>query len=243
MNVIKLDAIDSTNDFLKDLSRKQMVDNFSAVVANSQTNGKGQMGSTWDSEQGKNLIMSILVKDILKDVDQIFHLNVAIALSVIQVLESKNLPKLSIKWPNDIMSETKKIGGILIENSFKSDTTIKSVVGIGLNVNQKSFENLPKASSMSLIMKKEFNLETILQEIIFQIKRNCSLILSNQTDTLWDNYHKYLFKMNIPMPFEDSNKAKFMGIIQGVSSEGKLEIMLEDESVKTYRIKEIQMLF
>lgn len=243
MNLIKLDAIDSTNDFLKDLSRKQIVENFTAVVANNQTKGKGQMGSTWESEKGKNLIMSILVKDVLKDIDQIFHLNVAVALSVIQALEANNLPKLSIKWPNDIMSDTKKIGGILIENSFKSDTTVESVVGIGLNVNQKSFVNLPKASSMTLIMKKEFNLETILEEIIFQIKKNCSLILSNQTDKLWDNYHKYLFKMNIPMPFEDAYNAKFMGIIQGVSSEGKLELLLENDSIKTYGIKEIQMLF
>ena len=243
MNLIKLDAIDSTNDFLKDLSRKQIVENFTAVVANSQTKGKGQMGSTWNSEQGKNLTLSVLIKDVLNDVDQIFHLNVAIALAVIQVLEANNLPKLNIKWPNDIMSDGKKIGGILIENSFKSDTTIESVVGIGLNVNQKSFENLPKASSMALIMKKEFNLETILQEIIFQTKKNCSLILANKTDKLWDNYHKYLFKMNIPMPFEDAHNAKFMGIIQGVSSEGKLEVLLEDDSIKTYGIKEIKMLF
>jgi BirA family biotin operon repressor/biotin-[acetyl-CoA-carboxylase] ligase len=243
MNLIKLDAIDSTNDFLKDLSRKQIVENFTAVVANSQTKGKGQMGSTWNSEQGKNLTLSVLIKDVLNDVDQIFHLNVAIALSVIQVLEANNLPKLTIKWPNDIMSDTKKIGGILIENSFKSDTTIESVVGIGLNVNQKSFENLPKASAMALIMNKEFDLEIILQEIIFQIKKNCSLILANQTDKLWDNYYKYLFKMNIPMPFEDAYNAKFMGIIKGVSSEGKLEVLLEDDSIKTFGIKEIQMLF
>jgi BirA family biotin operon repressor/biotin-[acetyl-CoA-carboxylase] ligase len=243
MNLIKLDAIDSTNDFLKDLSRKQIVENFTAVVANSQTKGKGQMGSSWNSEQGKNLTLSILIKDVLNDVDQIFHLNVAIALSVIQVLEANNLPKLSIKWPNDIMSDGKKISGILIENSFKSDITIESVVGIGLNVNQKSFENLPKASSMTLIMKKEFNLETILQGIIFQIKKNCSFILANQTDKLWDNYHKYLFKMNIPMPFENACSVRFMGIIQGVASEGKLEVLLEDDSIKTYGIKEIQMLY
>ncbi|MBY0485730.1 MAG: biotin--[acetyl-CoA-carboxylase] ligase [Flavobacteriaceae bacterium] len=243
MNLIKLDAIDSTNDFLKGLSRKQVVENFLTVVAKTQTKGKGQMGSTWDSESGKNLIMSTLVKDVLKDIDQIFHLNVAVALSVIHVLDSYNLPKLSIKWPNDIMSDTKKLGGILIENSFKSDNTIESVVGIGLNVNQNRFDNLPKASSMALVMNKEYDLETIWQEIIFQIKRNCSLILSNQSSKIWNDYHKYLFKMNVPMPFEDSDKNRFMGIIQGVSSEGMLEVMLEDDTVKTYGIKEIQMLY
>ena len=243
MNLIKLDAIDSTNDFLKELSKNQVVENFTVVVAKNQTKGKGQMGSTWDSESGKNIIMSVLIKDVLNDVGEIFHLNVAVALSIIQVLEEFNLPKLSIKWPNDIMSETKKLCGILIENSFKSDTKIESVVGIGLNVNQKVFENLPKASSMAVVMNKEYDLDFLIEKILFQLKKYCGLILSNQEDKLWNDFHKYLFKMNMPMPFEDANQNRFMGIIQGVTDDGKLQLLLEDNSIKTCGIKEIQMLF
>jgi BirA family biotin operon repressor/biotin-[acetyl-CoA-carboxylase] ligase len=243
MNLIKLDAIDSTNDFLKELSKKQVVENFTVVVAKNQTKGKGQMGSTWNSESGKNLIMSVLVKDVLKDVDEIFHLNVAMALSVIQVLEELNLPKLSIKWPNDIMSDSKKLCGILIENSFKSDSKIESVVGIGLNVNQNTFDNLPKATSMSVVMHHEFDIDVVLNRMIFYIKKNCSIILSNQEDKLWNDFHKYLFKINVPMPFEDVHQNRFMGIIQGVTDEGKLRLLLEDDSIQTYGIKEIQMLY
>ncbi len=243
MSIIKLNAIDSTNDFLKDLTRNQLVDNFTTVVAQKQTKGKGQMGAAWESEGGKNLIMSILVKDVLQNVDEIFHLNVAIALSVLQVLQDFKVPNLSVKWPNDIMSDHKKIGGILIENSFKSDTKIESIVGIGLNVNQKQFENLPKASSMAVITSTEFDLDMLLNKIIFQIKKNCSWILSNQSDKLWKEYHNHLFKINVPMAFEDANQNKFMGIIQGVSSEGRLQVILEDDSIKSYGIKEIQILF
>ncbi len=243
MNIIKLDAIDSTNDFLKELSKNQVVENFTAVVAENQTNGKGQMGATWKSETGKNLIMSLLVSDILSNVDEIFHLNVAVSLSVVQVLEEFKLPKLTIKWPNDILSDTNKICGILIENSIKSDSKIESVVGIGLNVNQKKFENLPKASSLFVVMQKEFNLDTILNRIVFQIKKNCSLILSNQEEKLWKEFHKYIFKLNVPMPFEDADKNRFMGIIQLVTKDGKLQVVLEDDSVKTFGIKEIQMLY
>ena len=243
MSIIKLNAIDSTNDFLKDLTRNQLVDNFTTVVAQKQTKGKGQMGAAWESEGGKNLIMSILVKDILQNVDEIFHLNVAIALSVLQVLQDFKVPNLSVKWPNDIMSDHKKIVGILIENSFKSDTKIESIVGIGLNVNQKQFENLPKASSMAVITSTEFDLDMLLNKIIFQIKKNCSWILSNQSDKLWKEYHNHLFKINVPMAFEDANQNKFMGIIQGVSSEGRLQVILEDDSIKSYGIKEIQILF
>lgn len=243
MKLIKLDATDSTNDYLKSLSSKNVLENFTVITAQSQNKGRGQMGASWTSESGKNLIMSVLIKDILKNADEIFHLNVAVALAVIKSLAECNLPNLSIKWPNDIMSDNKKVCGILVENSFKSDSKIESIVGIGLNVNQTSFDNLPKASSMASIMRKEFDLDTILENIIFHIKQNCNLILSNQAYKIWNDFHSYLFKINVPMPFEDANQNRFMGIIHGVTNDGKLEVLLEDDSVKTYGIKEIQLLF
>ncbi|WP_396211954.1 biotin--[acetyl-CoA-carboxylase] ligase [Flavobacterium sp.] len=243
MKLIKLGAIDSTNDYLKSLSSKNVLENFTVITAQSQHKGRGQMGASWISEAGKNLIMSVLVKDVLKNADEIFHLNVAVASAVIQSLAECNLPNLSIKWPNDIMSDNKKVCGILVENSFKSDSKIESIVGIGLNVNQTSFDNLPKASSMASIMSKEFDLDTIVESIIFHIKQNCNLILSNQAYKVWNDFHRYLFKINVPIPFEDVNQNRFMGIIQGVTNDGKLEVLLEDDSVKTYGIKEIQLLY
>ena len=243
MNIIKLDAIDSTNDFLKDLSRNQILENFTTVVTQNQTKGKGQMGATWNSEAGKNLIMSILIKDVLQNIDEIFHLNVAVALSVTQVLEGYNIPKLAIKWPNDILSDTKKLGGILIENSFKSDNTIESVVGIGINVNQKDFQNLPKATSLALVTEHEFDINSILERIIEQLYSNCSKIVSNQSKEIWDAYHKLLFRINVPMPFEDLARNQFMGIIQGVTPDGKLQVLLENDVIHTFGIKEIQMLY
>lgn len=243
MNVIKLDAIDSTNDFLKEMSRSQSVENFTVVTAKNQTKGKGQMGATWETESGKNLIMSVLVKEVLKDIDEIFHLNVAVALAVIKALEPLNLLKLSIKWPNDIMAENKKICGILIENSFKSDNNIESIIGIGLNVNQTNFEHLPKASSLCLLKDKEFDLNEILEKIFFQIKKQCSILIANQQNILWQEYHQNLFKLNTPIAFSDADNNQFMGIIQGVNFEGRMEVLLDDDSIKTFGVKEIQMLF
>jgi BirA family biotin operon repressor/biotin-[acetyl-CoA-carboxylase] ligase len=243
MSLIKLSAIDSTNDYLKVLSRNQIIENFTTVVAEKQTQGKGQMGATWISEEGKNLIMSILIKEVLQDVDAIFHLNVAVALSIFEVLNETKVPNLSIKWPNDIMSDHKKIAGILIENSIKSDGKIESVVGIGVNVNQQNFENLPKASSMALVSNSEFDLDELLHKIIFQIKKNCGYILTNQTDKLWSKYHENLFKISVPVAFEDANQTKYMGIIQGVTLNGLLQIKLEDDLVKSFGIKEVQMLY
>ena len=242
MKLIKLDAIDSTNEFLKGLSNKQELENFTVVTAENQTKGKGQMGAVWASELGKNLIMSILIKDFLSDIAQIFNLNIAVSLAVIEALDSINIPNISIKWPNDIMSYNKKIGGILIENSIKSDGTIISVVGLGLNVNQINFENLSKASSLAVICNMEFNREDLITLIVENLKRKIKLSI-NQGDAVWDDYSNKLFKKGIPMPFSNQNEIHFMGIIQGVSALGKLQVMLEDDRIAEFDIKEIQMLY
>ena len=242
MKLIKLNAIDSTNAFLKGLASKQELENFTVVSAESQTKGKGQMGAVWTAEASKNLIMSVLVKDFSLDASQIFNLNIAVSVAVIEVLESINIPDLSIKWPNDIMAYNKKIGGILIENSIKSDGTIISIVGLGLNVNQTNFENLPKASSLAVICNTEFNKQDILFSIIDEMEKHIKLGKQNP-DVLWSNYTCKLFKIGKPMPFSSLNKINFMGIIQGVSSVGKLQILLEDYSVNEFDIKEIQMLY
>ena len=242
MKLIKLDAIDSTNEFLKGLSGNQILENFTVVTAETQTKGKGQMGSVWNSEPSKNLIMSVLIKDFITDINRIFEINIAVSVSVIQALDSLNIPELSIKWPNDIMSYNKKIGGILIENSIKSDGTIFSIVGLGLNVNQMNFKNLPNASSLAIICNTTFNKEEILLKIIENLEKNIQNWNQN-SELFWSEYTNTLFKKGIPMPFESQNQQNFMGIIQGVSPIGKLEILLEDDSVSEFDIKEIQMLY
>jgi BirA family biotin operon repressor/biotin-[acetyl-CoA-carboxylase] ligase len=186
--------------------------------------------------------MSVLIKDFVTDINQIFDINIVVSISVMKVLQDLNIPELSIKWPNDIMSYSKKIGGILIENSIKSDGSIDSIVGLGLNVNQMNFENLPKASSLAVICNASFDKENILLKIIEKLEQNIQN-WNQKSHLLWSEYTNTLFKKGIPMPFSVVNQKNFMGIIQGVSSIGKLEILLEDDSVSEFDIKEIQMLY
>ena len=246
MKLIKLDAIDSTNDFLKSLSSQDELDNFTVVTAENQTKGKGQMGAKWESESGKNLIMSALVKDFLYDNERVFDLSIIIALAVIETLKKFNIPELSIKWPNDIMSYNKKIGGILIENTIKSDGRIVSVVGLGLNVNQTNFDELKHASSLSVICNREFDKDILPELIVEKMKQKIELWETNSA-VFWKKYFNYLFRKGVPMPFKNLNSdtaaQNFMGIIQGVSPIGKIQILLEDDSVSEFDIKEIQMLY
>lgn len=242
MKLIKLDAIDSTNEFLKGISSKEALENFTVVTAENQTKGKGQMGAVWNSEVGKNLIMSVLVKDFLLEINEVFNLNIAVSLAVITALKKSNIPDLSIKWPNDILSANKKIGGILIENSIKSDGAILSIVGLGLNVNQTNFGGLPKASSLAVVTGKEFDKEKLLLEIIAHLEMNVAASKLNPA-SLRQQFVDLLYKKGVPMPFANSKDEKFMGMIQGISPVGRLQVLLEDDSVAEFDIKEIQMLY
>ena len=243
MDIIKLDATPSTNDFLKALLTNQYVENFTVVTAENQTSGRGQMGAKWEVESGKNLTFSVLIKDVLTEITSIFHLNVLVAVSITEALQHHNITNLAIKWPNDILAENKKIAGVLIENSLKSNGEIYSIVGIGLNVNQKNFNDLPKATSLSCVVNHDLNKDAVLVSVIQNLKRNVALLQIGEYDKFWQAYNQKLFKKGIPMPFEDTAGIRFMGIIQGVTSNGRLEVMLEDDSLKTFDIKEIQMLY
>jgi len=243
MKHIKLDAISSTNDFLKVLLSQQHLENFTLISAKEQTSGKGQMGSSWVSENGKNITMTLLIKDLLTRLDQMFYLNKMVANGILEALRQYPINNLSIKWPNDILSGNKKIGGVLIENIIKSDGEIFSVVGIGINVNQNDFKNLPQASSILCLSGIEFDLDKLLYEIVQQIKQNSNLILTGNFEEIDKIYHKNLFKINIPMAFETNDNERFMGIIQRVDEKGKLWIMDENDVLKSFSIKEIKLLY
>ncbi|CAM3449372.1 putative biotin--[acetyl-CoA-carboxylase] ligase [Flavobacterium longum] len=240
--LVKLGATTSTNDFLKELSQNPATENFTVVTAESQSAGRGQMGTTWMSEEGKNLMFSVLVKDFASDASQLFTLNVAVALAVCEVVEKHDIESVSIKWPNDIMSADKKIGGILIENSFKPNGEIVSVVGIGLNVNQQDFSALPKAASLHTVSGRTFNRDELREGIVERIIRNVHFI-AEHADVLWKAYHEKLFKVGVPAAFERADGHRFMGMIKSVTRDGKLELQLEDDSRKLFNIKEIQLLY
>lgn len=242
MKLVKLDAIDSTNDYLKDLVRKQSLENYSVVTAELQTKGKGQRGSTWSSEKGKNIIMSMLVRDFALSTSSMFDLNIVVSLAVQDSLISLNIPKLAIKWPNDIMSDDKKIGGILIENCFKSDSSVDSVVGIGLNVNQLEFENLPQASSLALISRATIDKDDLLKQIASEIQENIKSWKLNAQD-LSDRYTNLLYKKYEKMVFQDSDLLFFNGVIQGITPLGRLIIKHENGNILDFDIKEVKMIF
>jgi len=243
LKIIKLSAIDSTNSFLKEMASNSVVENFTVVVTDNQIKGRGQQGSIWESEAGKNLIFSVFVDFKSLNISDKKYLNYAVSLAVFEVLQQENIPGITIKWPNDILSAKKKIAGILIENSLKGPKISSSVIGIGLNVNQTSFSSsLEKASSLKIISSRTFDLEKLLIEMVTSLKSKIALLNLKAFESIETSYLNVLYKKNIPTMFKDSNDVLFMGIILGISKDGKLQVELEDETFKEFGFKEISFL-
>ena len=242
MNIIKLDAIDSTNSYLKKIILEKDVSDYTIVTANFQTEGKGQLGYMWESEDSKNLLCSIYKKDLGIKVEDQFVLSMLVSLSIIRTLEKLNLPKLYIKWPNDIMSDNKKICGILIENMVKQNSIKESVIGIGLNVNQDTFKNLPNATSIKKIKGVAFNIDELLNDLVNNIKKQFIDFNQSKIDLIFRQYEDVLYRMNIPSTFKNSEGDVFTGFIKGVNNLGRLKVLLEDNLTKSYSIKDISLM-
>jgi BirA family biotin operon repressor/biotin-[acetyl-CoA-carboxylase] ligase len=243
MYILKLNAIDSTNAYLKRMAATTLPKDYTVVVADLQTQGRGQMGTNWQAESGKSLTVSVFKTLPSFKVEQQFYISMVVSLAICKALNAFNIPKLHVKWPNDILSEDKKICGILIENVIKRNQLEGSVIGFGLNVNQKYFENLPQASSLNLISGVIFNKVEVLSEILKQLQNYFEVLEANKLSELKAEYESLLFRKDKPSTFSAQDGHTFSGIIQGVTKEGKLKVWMEDEVIKTFNLKEVTLLY
>ncbi|SFS96251.1 BirA family transcriptional regulator, biotin operon repressor / biotin-[acetyl-CoA-carboxylase] ligase [Zhouia amylolytica] len=243
MKIIKLDAIDSTNSFLRQLYAHNEVDDFTVVTTKNQTAGRGQMGAVWKTQEGKNLTASVFKSVSCLNHEDQFYVSMAVSLAIYTTLEKLLIPDLKIKWPNDILSGDKKICGILIENIFKGHALEASIIGVGLNVNQTDFEGLPQASSLKALTGVHYNLDEVLQELVSQLEDYSKYIEQQQFKMLKAAYEEKLFRIEKPSTFKDKKGRLFMGFIKGVTDRGKLKLLLEDEITAEFDLKEVQLLY
>ena len=243
MHIVKLHTTDSTNDYLKSLAKEQKLEEDTVVWALEQTNGRGQMGTKWSSEAGKNLTFSVFRKIQQITIDQQFYALMAASLAVKDVLKKLLIKDVSVKWPNDILSDKKKICGILIENVIKKGELNAMVLGVGLNVNQTVWEQAPRATSIKTLTGIHFDLQEILNLLLEQFHHYVKMLLDGDLETIKKDYEAYLFRKDKPSTFLNVNKEQFVGIIQGVTDQGKLILLEEDDVINTYDLKEIELLF
>lgn len=243
MRSIKVLATDSTNVFLRELYRDKPSLENSYVVTDKQTAGRGQMGSKWTTQPGKNLTCSILLNDLNLPLKDQFKISALTAIGIIKALQQLNIQKLTIKWPNDILADKQKVCGILIENILKGRTIKATIVGIGLNINQTHFEDLNQASSLKLQTGINYNLNEVTELIVNMVEDEVLSNLSLSLSEILTNYKNHLFRLNKPSTFEFPDNSTSPGIIKDITHEGKLKVLFEDEITKLFEIKEIKLLY
>jgi len=241
MKIIKRYATSSTNEEIKKFVQ---TNNFSEPVclySDKQLKGKGQKGSNWSSEPYKNLTCSFYFDHLNISVENQFNLSIFVALAISKTLKELGLKINYIKWPNDILSGNfQKICGILIENTLTGHLIKSSVIGVGLNINQLRFPELPQATSLALELGQYFEIDFVLKQLIKNIK---NLNQQNLESVDFKLYYNHLYKYKETSYFKNSDEQIFKGVIQGVTKAGLLKIYnLSKKCIETYNLKEIKFL-
>lgn len=225
--------LDSTNIEAQRLIKDGLNQN-AAIISQYQLQGRGQKGNCWHSENGKNILISIVCFHNMPMENQ-FDISIKSSLGIIDFLDDYSI-KAQIKWPNDILINGKKLAGILIENNVKGRFLSSSIIGIGLNVNQNSFpKELTQAISLNLITKQTHNLERDTKLLIEKVLNRLNTNYNQKSEYLnklfgFKEYQKYLYKSEF-----------ISASIQDVLSTGELVLQKEDGSVITCVFKEIQL--
>ncbi len=239
-NVVFVPECHSTNTLLLELAQKTQQPEGTLVITQAQTKGRGQRGNGWEAEPGKNLTFSLLLKPNFLAAYAQFNLTMAVSLALTDFLSAHLPARPLIKWPNDILVQSKKITGILIENTLAGENIQQSVVGIGLNVNQRQFSS-PTATSIQLETGQSHDLAAVLHELVICVESRYLQLRSGKINELRADYLNNLFWINEEQQFISDGRS-FRGTIEGVDERGKLAVRDRDQ-VMYFGLKEISFLF
>lgn len=239
--IIYVDEADSTNTMLAKAASD--FEHGTALAAHCQSAGKGQRGNRWEAEPWKNLTFSILLRPKAILASHQFELLQVVAISIVKVLRSQlDTDEIYIKWPNDIYYRDKKICGILIENTLSGAGIERSVVGIGINVNQDKFlSDAPNPVSMKQIAGHAFDLDDLLEHFVTQVVCDFDKYESTLNSTqLAARYRFMMWRGEGFWPYIDNiTGQRIEGRIAAVAPTGHLTLADHDGKVRTYAFKEI----
>lgn len=241
LNFLHFESLGSTNQKLYQLIEKD-VPSWTVVSADKQTSGKGYASNVWLSEDYKNATFSFLLRYPFQVQEELAIFNMWISTEITRFLSNWRI-EAQVKWPNDIILNNKKIAGILIETKLTGDKTKFCVIGLGININQVDFGELEHVSSLKLENKAiNFDVQEFIKNLMLHFYDNFYKMETKQLDLIYDTYNNQLFKKGKVSVFEIDNQ-KMNGIIQYVNREGNLVVDLEDRGEKTFRHKEIKLLY
>lgn len=237
------EELPSTNTYAQELVAKSKPIEGTVISTFRQPQGRGQVGSKWESEPDKNLTLSVILYPTFLSPSQNFALNKAVALAVRHfVAELVPQQVVKVKWPNDIYVGTRKICGILIQNSLNRNALASSIVGIGVNVNQTIFsKDIPNPSSLQLENGKEYDLSSLIPLLCQHLEAMYLRLKSGQFAILDAEYLNHLYRYQESTLFQRINGSVFWGKISGISNSGQLLVSVEDGGEEAFDLKEISI--
>ena len=242
-NLLILPECPSTNTLAAELSQSGQAPEGTVVITHHQTAGRGQRGNTWQSGKGLNLTLSVVLSPVFLTASQQFQLNKAIALAVRETIQPYVPEPVYVKWPNDILIGNKKVCGILIENQLTGEKLSRSIVGIGINVNQRDFDS-PTASSVSIEAGKEIDLAKMFEELLRSIEHRYLEVRSKEHGSrskLDSDYLQSLYRINSDHRYVVNDK-EVDGVIRDVDVNGKLIVEI-DRKLRSFDLKEIKYVY
>ena len=232
--IYRFDTLSSTNDE----ARKATYKGGDIVVADFQTEGRGQRGNKWSSDAGKNLMFSIVACPDRLPASEQFVLLECVALGLVDALAEWGI-STSIKWTNDIYVDDRKLVGVLIENSIADGLVARSVVGIGININQTAFdESLPNPTSMALVCGREFSRDDVLESVHRRVMLRLESLDEGCAEPLHREYCERMYRLGVEAQFALPDGSRFQGTIRGVESQGAL-IIATDSGERRFLFKEV----
>ena len=242
---IEVGETDSTNNYVK--SQLPSFDNdeqqprLVVAYADYQTAGRGQGSNHWESENGKNLLFSILCHPVWVPITSQFIISEAEAIALHDAL-SVYTDDITIKWPNDIYWKDKKISGTIIENSLHGGHIKDCIIGTGININQTEFKSdAPNPVSLYQIIGKETDRMTILKDIINRFDAYLTDVRNGNYEKIVSLYMSYLYRGHGFFPFKD-NDGEFEAAIVEVEDDGHLILRDKGDHIRSYAFKEVEFL-
>lgn len=218
------------------LIQNEFVPEGTLVISEEQTNGRGQQGAGWESQPGKNLTFSVLLRPGFISAENQYLISMAVGLALTDtILEIMGI-EAKLKWPNDLFIRNKKVAGILTECHFQDQ--LVCIIGIGLNVNQLHFK-APLATSMSILSGHNYELKHVLRVALINIEKRYLQLRSGRYQEIENTYKSKLLGMGEKRMFEAEKL--FVGIIRDVNQAGQLIVEVSDQ-LRAFHTKEIKMI-
>lgn len=234
--MVVLDSVDSTNSWV--MAHAGELSHGEIVIARAQTSGRGQRGNSWEAEPGKNLTASLLLRPDGVDAVRQFDISRAVAVGVAGALQGHIRDyQVLIKWPNDIYVGDSKIAGILIENILSGRLITHSIVGIGVNLNQRVFvSDAPNPVSVFQLTGEEIEVEAFAMNM----RDNILNALSLPVEELFHRYDSLLWRGKGAHEWADNLRHEiFSGEICGIAPTGHISIKDTNNRVRVFAFKEV----